>query len=161
MGEPPASRADDVPAARVLAAAGLPFVLHEHAPVMGAADHALSGLDLHSSMKTLSFVLADDSVVLVGIPGPAKLSYGALARALGVPRSQVRGAPPQVIEALGMQPGGVCPFASDPAVRIVLDQAVLDMPVIYCGSGRPDVTVEITPDVLLRACPGADVADLS
>lgn len=148
-------------AARVLTEAGVPFVLHRHQPVRGAADHALSGLDPHSSMKTLAFALGDGTVVLAGLAGPAKLSYGALAQALGVPRAQLRAAPPEAVERLDMAPGGVCPFTEAPGVRVVVDRAVLGFGVVYCGSGRPDVTVEVSPRGLLAACPGAVVADIT
>lgn len=145
-------------AVAVLDRAGVPYRLHHHAPVRTEADLHLTGLDVETSAKTLAFCLPDDRVVLAAIPGPARLRYGNLARVLGVPRSALRPAAPDRLAALGMEPGGVGPVCDDPAVQLVLDSRLSGT--LFCGSGLPEVSVELLASDLARVSPTALFGDL-
>lgn len=148
------------PAAVVLDRARVAYRLHHHPPVRTEADLHLTGLDVDTSAKTLAFTLPDGGLVLAAIPGPARLRYGNLARALGVPRSALRPAHADQLLALGMEPGGVGPVCDDPGVRLVLDSSLSGFAVLYCGSGLPDVSVELAAGDLVRLSPATVVADL-
>ncbi|MFE4197008.1 aminoacyl-tRNA deacylase [Paenarthrobacter sp. NPDC056912] len=147
-------------AVSVLDSSTTDYRIHHHAPVMGADDHANSGLSLDKSAKTLAFLVAGERLALVALPATSKLGYGQLARILSASRSQIKPAPPEALERLGMKPGGVCPFTDDAGVQVVIDEQVFTFPVIYCGSGDPGFTVEITAEQLRRACPAAVIADV-
>lgn len=140
--------------------AGVAYRLHHHPPVRTEADLHLTGLDVRTSAKTLAFTLPDGRLVLAAIPGPARLRYGNLARALAVTRSALRPAGADRLAALGMEPGGVGPVADDPLVQLVLDSSLVGQPVLYCGSGLPEVSVELSATDLVAVSPGAVVADL-
>lgn len=143
-----------------LDAAGESYRLHTHPPIRSEADLPLTGLDWTTSVKTLAFALPDGTVALVGIPGPARVQYGAVARALEVSRSQLRPASPEAVTALGMQPGGVSPICTDPAVIVLLDSSVPGMGPVYCGGGDPETTVELDAAALLRIAARPLTADL-
>jgi len=148
-------------AAAVLSGAGVPFRLHEHPPARTEADLHLTGLDVDTSAKTLAFTLPDGRYVLAAIPGRARLRYGNLARALAVPRSALRPMQADELLELGMEPGGVSPVSADPRVTLVLDRSLLAHDVLYCGSGAPDVSVELSAVDLAALSPASTVlADL-
>lgn len=152
---------DDAPAPiRTLQALGLPFRVHRHPPARNSNELHLTGLDVGSSAKTLAFVLGDGAVALAAIPGRGRLRYGSLAAALGVPRASLRPAAPDDLDRLDMTPGGVSPISDSPGVRLVLDVSLTGLNVLYCGGGRPELSIEITPDALLQAMPGAILAGL-
>ncbi len=138
--------------------AGISYRLHHHPPVRTEADLHLTGLDVAASAKTLAFCLPDDRLVLAAIPGPARLRYGNLARLLGVPRSALRPAAADRLAALGMEPGGVGPVCDDPDVQLVLDSRLAGT--LFCGSGLPEVSVELAAADLARVSPTALVGDL-
>ncbi|MGC3993454.1 MAG: YbaK/EbsC family protein [Propionicimonas sp.] len=148
------------PAAAALARAGVPFRLHEHPPARTEAELHLTGLDVATSAKTLAFALPDGRFALAAIPGRARLRYGNLARALGVPRSALRPMGPEELRELGMEPGGVSPACDDSRVVRVVDSSLLAHPVVYCGSGSPSVSVEVAPADLVTLAPTALVTDL-
>lgn len=147
-------------AATVLADAGVPYRLHEHPPARTEAELHLTGLDVDTSAKTLAFTLPDGRLVLAAIPGRARLRYGNLARALGVPRSALRPMPADQLQTLGMEPGGVTPLCTDPRVTLVLERGLLAHDVLYCGSGSPTVSVELASADLVTLFPDAVLADL-
>lgn len=147
-------------AAGVLARAGVPHRLHEHPPARSADELHLTGLDVDTSAKTLAFALPDGRFVLAAVPGRGRLRYGNLARALEVPRAALRPMAPDELGELGMEPGGVTPICDDPRAVLVLDRSLLDHHVLYCGSGSPEISVEVAAAVLLEVAPGAIIADL-
>ena len=126
-----------------LASRGVAVVAHRHPPVRHEADLHLTGLDPAASIKTLAFCLADDTLVLVGVPGPWRVRYAAIARALGVPRSQLRPASAERLAAVGLEPGGVSPICADPTAILLLDEVVPGMGRVYCGGGTPELTLEL------------------
>lgn len=134
----------------VLDAHGVAYVAHTHPPIRTEADLGLTGLDWSTSVKTLAFELPDGRVALVGVPGPARIQYGEVARALGVPRSALRPAGEDRLAAIGMEPGGVSPVCSDPAAVVLLDPSVLALGTVYCGGGTGTLTVEVDSAALLR-----------
>jgi Cys-tRNA(Pro)/Cys-tRNA(Cys) deacylase len=155
------ARVDQLPApVRTLEALGVPFRLHEHPPARNFDELHLTGLDVDTSAKTLAFLLTDGTVVLAAIPGRARLRYGRLAAALGVPRSALRPAGPDDLARLDMTPGGVSPVSRAAGVRLVLDASLAGLGVLYCGGGRPELSIELTPSALLQAMPDALQADL-
>lgn len=135
---------------QTLDAAGEPYRVHTHPPVRGEADLHLTGLDWATSVKTLAFALPDAGVALVGVPGPARVKYGEVARALGVPRSQLAPASAEALARLGMLPGGVSPVCSDAGVTLLLDASVPAMGTVYCGGGDPETTIELDAAALAR-----------
>ena len=146
----------------VLAAGGTSYDVVEHPPARTESELHLTGLDVEQSVKTLAFTVGDDRrVVLVGIPGPARLKYGELARALGVSRSQLRQASADVVQALGMEPGGLSPITDDVAGTVVFDAVVPAMGVVSCGGGTPTRTLVLEAADLVRASPRVIVAPVS
>ena len=135
---------------QTLDAAGEPYRVHTHPPVRGESDLHLTGLDWATSVKTLAFALPDAGVALVGVPGPARVKYGEVARALGVPRSQLAPASAEALAGLGMLPGGVSPVCSDAGVTLLLDASVPAMGTVYCGGGDPETTIELDAAALAR-----------
>lgn len=147
-------------AATVLARAGVAHRLHEHPPARTESELHLTGLDVDTSAKTLAFTLPDGRIVLAAIPGRARLRYGNLARALGVPRTSLRPAGTETLAVLGMEPGGVTPACDDPRATLVLDRSLLGHPVLYCGSGLPEVSVELAAADLAGLRADVVLADL-
>jgi len=157
------ARADNGRVNRVLAtldAAGEAHRVHTHPPIRGEADLPLTGLDWTRSVKTLAFALPDGTIALVGVPGPARVKYGAIAQALGVSRSQLRPASTAAVGALGMQPGGVSPICAEPGVIVLLDSSVPGMGTVYCGGGDPRTTLELDAGALARVAHRPMLADV-
>lgn len=130
--------------------AGIPHVVHEHPPIRTEADLHLTNLPWETSVKTLAFDLPDGRLALVGVPGPAKVMYGAIAQALGVSRSSLRPANEEHLVAIGMEPGGVSPICAADDVVVLVDDCVPGMGSIYCGGGTSTTTVEVDAAAITR-----------
>jgi Cys-tRNA(Pro)/Cys-tRNA(Cys) deacylase len=147
--------------AELLDAAGVPYVVHEHAPVATVAE-ILAALPFPAEehVKTLA-VEADGVVVLVALRGSDRVAYGKLARAAEVARDKLAPLTPERVRAeLGLEPGGVCPLVDDPAIRVLVDAAVLGLQRAFCGAGRNDATLELRPADLVTAS-RAEIVDLA
>ncbi|GAA2067112.1 hypothetical protein GCM10009801_14160 [Streptomyces albiaxialis] len=150
--------------AEVLEARGAVFKLHEHPDrtELGEVCAAL-GIGVERTVKTLAFVTGDDRLLLAAVPGHARLRYGALARAAGARRAELRPAGAGRLAALGMEPGGVCPVSADSSATVVYDGTIATAghAQVFCGSGHRDSTIEIAAADLLAAVPGARTADIA
>jgi Cys-tRNA(Pro)/Cys-tRNA(Cys) deacylase len=146
----------------VLRAAGVDFAVHRHPPIRTHADlEHLMAFPLERSVKTLVFSTPADRVVLVAIPGFARISYGSLARAIGVPRGQLEPAPASVLERLGMEPGGASPICRAEGLTVVFDAVVPEMGTVYTGSGKASYTIEVAADVLVRLVDAPVIAQVT
>jgi len=144
---------------------GTPFRVREHPAWSGPEAQrevcAALGVTPEQTVKTLAFTTPDDRLVLVAVPGHARLRYGAVARAAGVRRADLAPAGAERLAALGAEPGGVCPVVPDEDAVVIVDASVPGMGPIHCGSGRADTSIEIDACDLLAAVPGAVLAEVT
>ncbi|MHC5702406.1 aminoacyl-tRNA deacylase [Streptomyces tirandamycinicus] len=152
-------------ALRLLEGAGAAYIVHRHEPIRTGEDilahTAFTQENVVHSVKTLAFSSGSDSIVLASIPGPGRIRYGQLAAAVGVRRSDIRPASPEILQRLGMEPGGVTPLCADPLVTVVFDTAVTTMGRVLCGSGSSDHTLEADLSDIMKAVPQRVVADIA
>lgn len=129
------------------------MTLVEHAPIRTVADVEAFAPDLLATMvKTIAFRVKDGPLVLVAVHGQSRVDYKRVAKLLGVSRRALRSLSPDDVEAeLGVLPGGVAPVLLSDEHRLIVDEAVLAMPLIHTGSGRFDVTFEVDPNELFAA----------
>lgn len=157
---------DSLPsAAEVMSAANIPFVIHRHAEIRTGEDirtrTEFTEKNVASSLKTLAFAVAPDSVVLAAVPGPARVRYGPLAAAVGVKRSALKPAGADLLRKLNMEPGGVTPVCIDPQVTVIFDAAVPGMGRVLVGSGRSDCTLEVESADIIRLIRNSVITDLT
>ncbi len=135
-----------------LEAAGIPFRLHDHAPLRTVAEaEAALPFPVEQMVKAVVFYIKDGPWLLVAVRAADRVDYRKLALALGVKRGALRQpAAPEVEATLGFEVGGVPPLPPDGQVQAVFDRQVLDLDRIYCGSGRRDQTLELRVPDLLR-----------
>jgi Cys-tRNA(Pro)/Cys-tRNA(Cys) deacylase len=94
-------------------------------------------------------------VVLVALRGEDRVDYRNLAAAFGVKRDQVnRLTPEEVLQTLGIEAGSVGPLSTVDNVQVIIDNNVSQNETLFCGIGRPDRTLEIRLDDLLRITQG-------
>ncbi len=110
-------------------------------------------------VKSLLFLGKAGGTVLVIARGTARIDQRKLVAATGIRKPKL--APPEMIQRVtGFPPGGVPPVGHATPVKVVMDRAVLDEPVVYGGGGGTDSMIRISPaDIQLLTC--ALVADLS
>ena len=78
-------------------------------------------------------------------------------RLLGVRKASFAG-PDETVEATGMIPGGVTPFALPPTIPVYVDAPVMRLDEIVLGGGGRTTKVEVAPEVLERL-PNVAVVD--
>lgn len=141
----------------ILAESGVPYRIHEHEPTRTVDDAERNlAFDVSRIVKTVAFQTRNGDVILSVLRGLLRVDYASLARLVGVSRRDLAAlSPEQVREKIGVDPGSVSPLSLRAEALVLIDNDVLEIhPTIYCGVGRPDRTLEVTPDVLLRVCGG-------
>jgi Cys-tRNA(Pro)/Cys-tRNA(Cys) deacylase len=137
---------------QLLTAAAVPFQVAEHVPVVRVEEALVLVPELCLQLlKTLVFRLADGGWVLAAVEAPKRVHYRLLAQALGVNRTGLRAVAPDELErGTGFPLGGVGPFPIQADIRVLLDQAVLGLDWVHCGSGRNDRTLRLATADLVR-----------
>ena len=138
-----------------LDASGAPYRTHTHAPLVSFEDaKTVLPFDPDSMVKGLVFRIPSGAFAIVALCGADRADYKKIADALGVRRADLRAADPVDVEAeLGMQLGGIVPLPIKDAL-VLIDERVMALDAIFCGSGRNNVTVEIKARDLLRITAG-------
>lgn len=146
----------------LLAASGVPYAIHEHAPTVTIQDADTSlWFPVERLVKTVAFRIKDGGFVLAALCGYSQVDYKKLAATVGVNRTKLmRMAPEEIETELGYVLGGVAPFAPNDRTRVLLDAGVMAWSTIYCGTGRQDRTLEIAPQDLAHVA-AASIATLA
>jgi Cys-tRNA(Pro)/Cys-tRNA(Cys) deacylase len=136
---------------------GFPFILHEHAPWQTVEDASQNLLfEVARIVKTIAFRTRNGGLVLAALRATRRVDYPRLAAIVGVNRRDLASlSPNEVRELLGVEPGSVSPISLVENAAVFIDDDVSSIqPTIYCGIGRPDRTLEVTPDDLVRLTRG-------
>jgi Cys-tRNA(Pro)/Cys-tRNA(Cys) deacylase len=130
----------------------IPYNLHAHPPLLTVRDiEAALTFPREQWVKALAFRIKGDGWVLAALQAHSRLDYRKLADALGIKRGQLEQPSPEaLLGELGFEAGGVPPIPPHPGVRAVYDAPVTTLPTAYCGTGRSDLTLEISMPDLLR-----------
>lgn len=145
-----------------LTVSGVGHHIHEHAPsvtVMDAEIHL--DFPVEQLLKTIAFRVKNDGWVLAALCGHSQVDYKKLSAFCGVSRDKLmRLTPAEIEQDLGFELGGVAPFAPNVQTRIVIDAGAMLHNIVFCGTGRKDRTLEISPPDLIKVS-GASVAPLA
>lgn len=140
-------------------------VVHEHKPTRTMQDAAQNlRFDVTRIVKTVAFRTRDGRLVLAALPGILRVDYARLSALVGVGRRDLSALSPQeVLDWLGVEPGSVSPLAlalpevlprAKGALLLMDDEVLTIVPTLYCGMGRPDRTLELAAEDLLRLSGG-------
>lgn len=121
------------------------FRIHTHPEVRTIADADARVPHLtRNLLKTIVFRIKNGSWILAAVHKDDRIDYKKLAKTLGVTRKHLRSiAPEQVTHELAFQVGGVGPFPIREDVQVVLDEKLIGIGSVFCGSGVNTQTVEI------------------
>lgn len=125
---------------------GKPFTLHDHVPVRTYEDAQTRVPHLTRNLiKTIVFKIKDSHWILAGVNGSDRIDYKLLGQAFGVNRKLIRAVSPDQVEAeLGFEIGGTGPFPVNEDVRVILDESLMALDTIFCGSGKNTRTIEMS-----------------
>jgi len=115
------------------------------------------GVALGQIAKSLVF-LVDDEPVLAVLSGADRLDTERLRRHVGG-AGVARADAARVRDATGYPIGGVSPLGLPATLRLVLDTALADYPVVWAAAGTPNAVFPTTYAELADIT-GADTADL-
>ena len=141
----------------ILTKSGVPFVIHSHEAMRTVEDMTRDPLfDLTRIVKTVAFRTRNNGIVLAAVRGNRRVDYPRLALLLGINRRDLSPlSPEEVRELLGVEPGSVSPVSNrEDAVVLIDEEALTILPTLYCGIGRPDRTLEITPEDFVQISGG-------
>jgi Cys-tRNA(Pro)/Cys-tRNA(Cys) deacylase len=102
-------------------------------------------------LKTLVFRIKGCFWVFAVVRGKDKVDYKKLSKALDVSRSDIVRPPAQEVETeLSLEIGGICPIPINDNIKVVFDESVKNLEVVFCGVGRNDKSLEIAVGDLIR-----------
>jgi Cys-tRNA(Pro) deacylase len=139
-------------AIRTLKERGIRFPLHPYKyEEKGGTSTAAKALRVAEStvIKTLVMEEENGTPFLVLMHGDRSVSTKALARILGV--KTVRPCDPQVAHRhTGYVVGGISPFGTRKALRVYIQESILNLPKIYINAGKRGLMLEISPQDLVN-----------
>ncbi len=137
-------KAPVTPAVRVLRAAGVHYEEHLFDYQPGGAVKAAeeTGLDPHSTIKTLVLETGGGDPLIVLMHGDREVSTKALARHLGVKTVEMAD-PDRVRRVTGYQVGGTSPFGARTRIPVYAERTILSMDRITVNGGKRGFLVTV------------------
>ena len=117
-------------------------------PTVPAAAAAI-GVGVEQILKTLLFQDRDGGFVVAIACGTGRVDRGRLAAASGSGKLRVADAQ-DVLQVTGYPAGGVAPLALPPQLPVIVDTAVMRLPVAWGGAGREELLLRVTPADIVR-----------
>ncbi len=117
------------------------------------------GVEERQIIKSLLFATKAGEVVLAILSGGSRVSRQRLREATGMSGLDLASAD-LVLERTGYPAGGTPPVGHTTTLDVVVDAAVMEMPVVIGGGGRVDSLLRITPEEIVRVT-GARVARIA
>jgi Cys-tRNA(Pro)/Cys-tRNA(Cys) deacylase len=141
------------PATAVLAAAGVPFVLHPYSHDPSTASYGLEaaevlGIDPARVFKTL-MVDVDGRLAVGIVPVSGSLDLKAMAAALGGKKATMAD-PATAQRRTGYVLGGISPLGQRQPSPAVLDESAAAVDTILVSGGRRGLDIELDPADLIR-----------
>ncbi len=136
----------------LLETSGSHYTLHTHPAVRTIEDAEEKVAHLTKNLlKTIVFKIKDSHWVLAVVKGHERIDYKELARAFDVNRRKIRTVSPDRVEKqLGFEVGGIGPFPVNDSIKIIMDQSLTGIGMIFCGSGKNTVTIEMDISDLIK-----------
>jgi Cys-tRNA(Pro) deacylase len=131
---------EDIPA--TFLAPGVPM------PTVPSAAAAI-GVEERQILKTLLFCAKDDRCVVAVACGTRRVDRQRLAEVSGIAGLRVA-APNQVLAVTGYPAGGVAPIGFVTRAPVVVDEAVMELPVAFGGGGHESLLLQIDPAQIVR-----------
>jgi Cys-tRNA(Pro) deacylase len=123
-------------------APGLPM------PTVPAAAAAI-GVNVEQILKTLLFHDRNGGFVVAIACGTGRVDRARLAAVTGFQKLRVADAP-DVLRVTGYPAGGVAPLALPPHLPVIVDSAVMALPVAWGGAGREELLLRVVPADVVR-----------
>jgi Cys-tRNA(Pro)/Cys-tRNA(Cys) deacylase len=145
------------PALRVLAAAGVPYTVHEYEPPQRRSDgrHAYGreaaealAIDPGRIFKTL-VARVDERLIVAVVPVDGELDLKALAGVVGGHRADLADAA-EAQRATGYVVGGISPLGQRRRLPTVVDERALELDAMLVSAGRRGLQVELEPASLVE-----------
>ncbi|MGX1161433.1 Cys-tRNA(Pro)/Cys-tRNA(Cys) deacylase [Arthrobacter sp. SLBN-100] len=141
------------PATAVLAAAGVPFVLHpyDHDPSAasyGAEAAQVLGIEPSRVFKTL-MVDVEGKLAVGIVPVSGTLDLKAVAAALGAKKAAMAD-PADAQRRTGYVLGGISPLGQRLPSPTVLDQSAMALETLLVSGGKRGLDIELAPADLIR-----------
>ncbi len=138
---------------------GLSDTINEHEGIIDTVEHAAAeiGCSQAEIAKTLSFMV-DDSPVIVVMAGDARVNSSKFKAVFHtkphmVPREQV-------LDLIGHEPGGVCPFAVKEGIPVYLDISMKRFAAVHPAAGDSYTSATMTLKELEYASDAAGWCDV-
>lgn len=140
------------PATAALAAAGVPFTLHQYNHDPSAASYGLEaaevlGIDPARIFKTL-MVEIDGRLAVGVVPVSGSLDLKAIAAALGSKKAAMAN-PAAAERRTGYVLGGISPLGQRLSSPTVIDDSALALDTILVSGGRRGLDIELAPGDLV------------
>ncbi len=111
--------------------------------------------------KTLSFAATgsgEESCILIVAAGDARIDNAAFKAHFGGKAKML--SPDDALRLTGHAIGGVCPFATPPAVRICLDCSLRRFDTVFPACGSSNSAIELTCDELFKYSGASEWVDV-
>lgn len=111
-----------------------------------SATVALAAQALHTQAeriaKTLAFYIEEGPIVVV-VAGNCKIDNAKYRHRFGVKAKMIP--PAELVQTVGHEMGGVCPFAVNEGVKVFLDDSLKAFQTVFpaCGSGNSAIELSI------------------
>jgi Cys-tRNA(Pro) deacylase len=152
--------AETTPGLEAIAATGAAHRVVRTAAAGSAEESAsLQGIPLEALLRTIVVRRGTDDYVFVLIPAGRQFDWPKVRTALGVKRLSLPDAD-EAQAATGYIRYTITPFGSATGWPVLVDQSVMEQPVVAIGGGARGVNLHLAPKDLVVAL-GATVADLS
>ncbi|HMD88798.1 MAG TPA: YbaK/EbsC family protein [Anaerolineaceae bacterium] len=154
---------DDLPpVALILDARQIPHRVFRHTQPVNSVEEAATQRSQRPEqvVRSIVFRLEQDEYLMVLITGGRQVSWKALRRYLGRSRLTMA-SEDEVLKVTGYHIGTVSPFGLPQAMRILVDQSVVDEVEISLGSGERGVAIMMKSKDLLNALNPVEVGEFA
>ena len=152
----------DSPAIFYLQNRKIPYTLFHHQNPIHSLEQAAQERQQQPEqvVRSIVFRLAEGEFIMVLMPGPGQVPWKALRRYLGQSRITMA-TEEELLQATGYHPGTVNPFGLPQPMRVLIDQGVLDQPIVSLGSGRQGLAIIMHPNDIQNALDQVEIVNFS